>query len=136
LVDITIWNQEVSKELLGKWVVFEGFRVKMLTDNTFVLVSTVFSKLHVQPLKIEIEQYQAEKLYPSYSQVYAERTIAQMRETLKDLTKCFSIIQGKIIEATVFDYEGCKVCHKKLEGSVCSHCKIEAEKQTFWVCQL
>ena len=59
-----------------------------------------------------------------------------MRSTLKDLTKCFSIVSAKINEATVFDYEGCKICHKKLEGPICSHCGVETEKDTFWVCQL
>lgn len=44
MVDVTLWNQEFSEDYLGKWVRFEGFRVKLLTKDTFVLVSTVFSK--------------------------------------------------------------------------------------------
>ena len=59
-----------------------------------------------------------------------------MRQSLNDLTKCFSIVEARIVEATIFDYEGCKACHKKLEGAICSQCKVEAEKETFWVCQL
>jgi hypothetical protein len=96
----------------------------MLTKDTFVLVSTVFSKLNVLEDHCESETYQTDKHYPSYSQVYGERNISEMRETLKNLTKCFSIIEAKITEATVFDYEGCKKCHKKLEGPECSHCKV------------
>lgn len=96
----------------------------MLTKDTFVLVSTVFSKLNILEDHPESEHFQPEKHYPSYSQVYGERTISEMRETLRNLTKCFSVIQAKIIEATVFDYEGCKQCHKKLEGPLCSHCKV------------
>ena len=47
VIDITLWNQEVSQDLLNKSVLLEGFRLKMLTKDTFVLVSTVYSKLSV-----------------------------------------------------------------------------------------
>ena len=47
LVDITIWNKEFPEEYLGKMVNFDGFRVKMLTNNTFVLVSTVFPNFNI-----------------------------------------------------------------------------------------
>jgi hypothetical protein len=30
-VDVTVWNRELSAELLGKWVIVEGVRVKLLT---------------------------------------------------------------------------------------------------------
>ena len=63
---------------MGKLVNFDGFRVKMLTNNTFVLVSTVFSKFNALNSDM-ITEYNSEKLYPSYSQVYSERTISQMR---------------------------------------------------------
>jgi hypothetical protein len=44
IVDITIWNQDIV-DYTGKDVLFSGFRLKTLTDETFVLVSTVYSKM-------------------------------------------------------------------------------------------
>ena len=96
LIDVTIWNQEFPQDFAGKLVCLEGFRVKMLTNNTFVLVSTVFSKHNIMHGKMDSEEYNSEQLYPSFSQVYSERTIEQMKSTLKDLTKCFSIVEARI----------------------------------------
>lgn len=46
LVDLTFWNRELSAELVGKTVIIEGVRVKLLTHSSLVLVSTVYTKIH------------------------------------------------------------------------------------------
>lgn len=45
LIDVTIWNQDVDLELVGKWVELIGFRLKILNQDHFILVSNVYSKI-------------------------------------------------------------------------------------------
>jgi hypothetical protein len=45
LVDVTIWNQDVDMDLVGKWVELNGYRLKFLTQDHFILVSNVYSKI-------------------------------------------------------------------------------------------
>jgi hypothetical protein len=51
-------------------MLLEGFRVKMLTNDTFVLVSTVYSKLIPINRDIEPTLYDSNKRYRSLSEVY------------------------------------------------------------------
>lgn len=46
LIDITVWNRDISADLVGKAVIVEGVRVKILTHTSMVLVSTVYTKIH------------------------------------------------------------------------------------------
>lgn len=46
LVDLTVWNKDLPADLVGKAVIVEGVRVKLLTQTSMVLVSTVYTKVH------------------------------------------------------------------------------------------
>ncbi len=46
LIDITVWNRDISPDLVGKAVIIEGVRVKLLTHASMVLVTTVYTKIH------------------------------------------------------------------------------------------
>jgi hypothetical protein len=45
MVDLTVWNKEISSDLVGKSILLEGVRLKLLTPNSLVLVTTVFTKI-------------------------------------------------------------------------------------------
>ena len=47
ICEVTIWNQQIDNEILGKMVVLSGFRVKTATVKSVSLVSTVYSALHL-----------------------------------------------------------------------------------------
>lgn len=46
IIDITVWNRDISADLVGKTVIVEGVRVKLLTHASMVLVSSVYTKIH------------------------------------------------------------------------------------------
>jgi hypothetical protein len=35
----------IEETLLNKWIIFSGFRIKKLTAKSFVIVSTVYTKM-------------------------------------------------------------------------------------------
>jgi len=45
MADVTVWNREISSDLIGKFIFLEGVRLKLLTKNSLVLVTTVFTKI-------------------------------------------------------------------------------------------
>jgi hypothetical protein len=59
--------------LIGKAVILEGVRVKLLTSSALILVRTVYTKIH----QIEgfDDKYDQKGEYKSISQVYIDRTI-------------------------------------------------------------
>lgn len=61
--------------MVGKWVIVEGVRVKLLTQTSMVLVSTVYTKIHEVEGEVEQPKYDPNQTYRSLSQVYAPRTI-------------------------------------------------------------
>lgn len=72
LVDVTIWNGEIDTDkILNKWVMFEGMRIKKMTEDKFVLASTVFTKIVLCEWKIE-DEFNAEIVssYYNLSEIY------------------------------------------------------------------
>lgn len=59
--------------MIGKAVILEGVRVKLLTSSALILVSTVYTKIH-QIEGID-DKYDEKRDYKSISQVYIDRTI-------------------------------------------------------------
>lgn len=47
ICEVTIWNQQIDNEILGKMIVLSGFRVKTITPRSVSLISTVYSALHI-----------------------------------------------------------------------------------------
>lgn len=47
ICEVTIWNQQIDNEILGKMIVLSGFRVKTVTPRSVSLISTVYSALHI-----------------------------------------------------------------------------------------
>lgn len=76
LIDLTIWNRDIPSDLLGKPVILEGMRVKLLTNSAMVLVSTVYTKLHEIDGEVE-NKYDPKENYKMLSQVYNVRTIKE-----------------------------------------------------------
>lgn len=82
LIDLTVWNRELPADLVGKWVIVEGVRVKLLTQNSMVLVSTVYTKIHEVEGEVEQPRYDPNRNYRCLSQVYAPRSIAELNEDI------------------------------------------------------
>lgn len=81
LIDVTIWNGEIdTNNLLNKWVMFEGMRTKKMTEDKFVLVSTVFTKLSFCEWVID-DDYRTEMLssYQNLSEIYQKRKLQELQ---------------------------------------------------------
>jgi len=107
--------------LIGKAVILEGVRVKLLTSSALILVSTVYTKIHqIEGLD---DKYDEKGDYRSISQVYIDRTVEQLNKDLEINSKSFSIVSLTIEDIMIFDYEGCNICRKKIEeGNSCKNC--------------
>jgi hypothetical protein len=68
----------MSSDLVGKWMIVEGVRVKLLTPASMVLVSTVYTKIHEMDSAVEHRPYEPQTTYKSLSQLYAPRNIAEL----------------------------------------------------------
>lgn len=60
----------------------EGVRVKLLTQNSMVLISTVYTKIHEVEGEVEQPKYDPNNHYRCLSQVYAPRSIAELSEDI------------------------------------------------------
>ena len=75
LVDVTLWNTELPLNAVGQWVQLDGVRLKLLTSQSIVLTSTVYTR--ITPLEEGPGQnYDPNIEYTSLSKVYQERSIA------------------------------------------------------------
>lgn len=72
----------MSADLVGKWMIVEGVRVKLLTPSSMVLVSTVYTKIHEIDSEVEHKPYDPQTTYKSLSQVYAPRNIAELSKDI------------------------------------------------------
>ena len=45
LIDLTIWNQNIPKEIENRWMRFDGFRLKFTGPDSMILTSSVYSKM-------------------------------------------------------------------------------------------
>jgi hypothetical protein len=134
LVDITLWNREAPEDILGKKVFLEGVRLKMLTDSSIVLVSTVYTKF--TELEEQSVSYRPNIKYEDLSDLYTTKSIVQIEEDLSLLKFSHSIVTCTIKECEIFNYEGCVDCHKKLEDENCTFCHKPANKGKFDIIQL
>ena len=112
----------MSADLLGRWMIVEGMRVKLLTPTSMVLVSTVYTKMHEIEAGVEHKNYGPQNIYRSLSQVYAPRTIAELNHDIEANGKSFSITTATVQDILIFDYEGCSKCRKKIEAGPCLSC--------------
>lgn len=74
LVDVTIWNKELPENIEGKLICLDGVRLKLLTSQSIVFVSSVYTRIN--EVKDEnFKLYDKDIEYTSLSKVYSERNI-------------------------------------------------------------
>ena len=112
----------MTADMVGRWMIVEGMRVKLLTHSSIVLVSTVYTKMHEIEAGVGHKNYHPQNTYRSLSQVYAPRTIAELNHDIEANGKSFSITTATVQDVSIFDYEGCSKCRKKIEAGPCLTC--------------
>lgn len=76
LVDVNLWNHDLPLEdLVGKWMVFSGFKLKKIGQWKFMLVSSVYSKMAAYEGQVQSMPYLATQRYHNLSSVYEQRNI-------------------------------------------------------------
>ena len=112
--------------ILDQWVLFEGVRTKKMTEDKFVLVSTVFTRVSIYEWEIN-DWFNPEMVstYHNLSEIYQRRSLIELQHMEIPETKIFSVIKAKVKSIVSADYEGCPKCRRKIENR-CDGCGITA----------
>lgn len=99
MIDVTLWNRDIiPEEIISKWIVFNGFRIKKITEASFVLVSTVYSRMDFHQGEVG-KEYDSNKNYHCVSVTYQRRTIEELTKILDKIERESSILTVKLNQA-------------------------------------